>query len=295
MIWLGLSLMVVGLGVLLLFGGGRRATDARLIRARFGVASSGGAAAKDAGARDGDIPEHSLRGDREFSRAVGQLGWAGGHRGAVPYLAWMAAIAFGIVLGLVWGGSRDGGAALFVFGGFAGGAVGLILFKRVVLWLAARRMARIKAEMPLVIRLLRLLLNAGLAYEMALRRVAEEGESVAPELAREFQRVLRWTAGGAPLTQALSVMEERLDENDIGRLVGVLRQLISLGGSVDRSLSNLAEDLEKRRESDLREQVNKAAGKMSLIMMLFLFPALLILLAGPAIISIGRGLLELSS
>lgn len=291
MIWLGLSLLVVGIGVLLLFGGGRRAADARLIRARFGGTANG----QEVGGRREEPAGRSLQADREFAQAIRRLGWVGGHREAVPYLAWMGSIIAGIVLGLLWGASRDEGAALLLFGAFAGGAIGLILFKRVVLWLAARRMARIRAEMPMVIRLLRLLLNAGLAYEMALRRVAEEGESVAPELAREFQRVLRWTAGGAPLTQAMAVMEERLDENDIGRLVGVLQQLISLGGSVDRSLSNLAEDLEKRRESALREQVNKAAGKMSLIMMLFLFPALLILLAGPAIISLGRGLLELSS
>ncbi len=144
-------------------------------------------------------------------------------------------------------------------------------------------------------RLLRLLLNSGLAYEMALKRIADEGEAVVPELARELDRVLRRTAVGMPLAQSLNVMQERLDDTDISRLTGILTQLISLGGSVDRSLINLAEDLEKRRESALREAVNKAAGKMSLIMMLFLFPSLLIVLAGPAIISLAGGLLEITS
>ncbi|MGM0516315.1 MAG: type II secretion system F family protein [Pseudomonadota bacterium] len=290
MIWLGLSLVVIGLGVMLLYDGRRRAASARLIRSRFAGEQGGGI-----GERRERPSGHPLRADREFARAVGQLGWTGGNRGAIPYLVWAVAIVAGFLIGLAWGGSREAGGSVTLFAGFAGGVIGLILFKRVVLWMAARRIARIKTELPLVIRLLRLLLNAGLAYEMAVRRVAEEGESVAPELAREFQGVLRWTAGGLPLTQALAVMEERLDENDLGRLVGVLRQLISLGGSVDRSLNNLSEDLEKRRESTLREQVNKASGKMSLIMMLFLFPALLIVLAGPAIISLGRGLLEISS
>ncbi|MFO7581407.1 type II secretion system F family protein [Guyparkeria sp.] len=295
MIWVGLAFMVLGLGLVLLSSGRRRAADQRLIDERFEGVSSRGSSRPTTSERGKDSPGRGLRADREFARALSQLGWTGGHLSAVPYLAWLVSIVLGVALGLLWGASREDGTTMLLFGGLAGGTAGLMLFKRFVLWRAARRLGRIKAEMPMVIRLLRLLLNAGLAYEMALRRVAEEGESVAPELASEFRRVLRWTSGGMPLTQALAVMEGRLDENDISRLVGVLRQLISLGGSVDRSLSNLAEDLEKRRESTLREQVNKAAGKMSLIMMLFLFPALLIVLAGPAIISLGRGLLELSS
>ena len=294
MVWLGLSLLLLGVGGVLLFGAGAGSVDRQAILARFGFGDDRDPATRDAG-RARTSPRGFLVRDKEFSRALAQLGWSGPGGNLGPYAIWLLAIGTGAVAGTMLGLIGGGSVSQLGFAGLAGAAVGLIGFKRLVLWRAARRMARIKAELPLSIRLLRLLLNSGLAYEMAFKRIAEEGEAVVPELGRELDRVLRRTAVGMPLAQSLSVMQERLDDPDVSRLIGILAQLISLGGSVDRSLINLAEDLEKRRESAMREAVNKAAGKMSLIMMLFLFPALLIVLAGPAIISLAGGLLEISS
>ena len=197
---------------------------------------------------------------------MARLGWARSGSVWLAQVAWAAAIAAGVFVGLVWALSQGASAYQTAVACLAGGAAGLIGFKRWVLWQAERRMARIRAELPLTIRLLRLLLNSGLAYEMAFRRVAEEGVDVVPEVSRELDGVLRRTGTGMPLSQSLSLMQKRLDDADVSRLTGVLVQLISMGGSIDRSLINLAEDLEKRRESMLREQVNKSAGKMSCLL-----------------------------
>ncbi|MCL7743709.1 type II secretion system F family protein [Guyparkeria hydrothermalis] len=293
MFWLGFGLLVTGIGMALLFAGPRQ-RDEREIRQRFGIGKEDAKAPTEKVApvaRQGRLP---LR-DPEFIRAVVRLGWARSGGILFPQVAWAAAIAAGVFVGLVWALSQGASAYQMAVACLAGGAVGLIGFKRLVMRRAERRMARIKAELPLTIRLVRLLLNSGLAYEMAFRRVAEEGTHVVPELSRELDAVLRRTGTGMPLSQSLSLMQQRLDDVDVSRLVGVLVQLISMGGSIDRSLINLAEDLEKRRESTLRERVNKSSGKMSLIMMLFLFPALLILLGGPAIISLTEGLLDVAS
>ena len=62
------------------------------------------------------------------------------------------------------------------------------------------------------------------------------------------------------------------------------------GGNIRETLVKFAQLIEERQLSALREYVNVLSGKMSVVMMVFLFPALLIFLAGPGFMALAKGL-----
>lgn len=68
----------------------------------------------------------------------------------------------------------------------------------------------------------------------------------------------------------------------------ILQQLILQGGGAMKSLQALKQLLDDRRLTRLQEYISKMSAKMSVVMMLFLFPALLIVLAGPGFTAIAR-------
>ena len=70
----------------------------------------------------------------------------------------------------------------------------------------------------------------------------------------------------------------------------ILQQLIHQGGGAMKSLLALKQLLDDRRLTRLQEYISKMSAKMSVVMMVFLFPALLIVLGGPAMIAISRAL-----
>ncbi|MDB5979287.1 MAG: type secretion system protein, partial [Pseudomonas sp.] len=70
----------------------------------------------------------------------------------------------------------------------------------------------------------------------------------------------------------------------------ILNQLIHQGGGAMKSLLTLKQLLDDRRLTRLQEYISKLSAKMSIVMMVFLFPALLIVLAGPGFTAISRAL-----
>ena len=70
----------------------------------------------------------------------------------------------------------------------------------------------------------------------------------------------------------------------------VLRQMLRQGGSARASLQTLKELFEDRRLTSLQEKISKLSAKMSMVMMALLFPALLIILAGPGFMAITKAL-----
>ena len=78
--------------------------------------------------------------------------------------------------------------------------------------------------------------------------------------------------------------------DDLTDCFTILVQLIYQGGGAMASLLSLKELLDDRRMTSLQERVSKMSAKMSVVMMLFLFPALLIVLAGPGFVAIIQAL-----
>lgn len=178
-------------------------------------------------------------------------------------------------------------APLFAFG------IGYLVPKRVLARAAAARQARLALEVSTAIPLLRILFEVGMTVEQALRVLAAEGRQILPELASELRQALQRVDAGLELGQELRHVAALVEVDEVTDCFTILEQLIRQGGGAMASLLTLKELLDDRRMSTLQEKVSKLSAKMSVVMITFLFPALLIVLAGPGFIAIIRALGEM--
>ncbi len=173
--------------------------------------------------------------------------------------------------------------------------VSLLLPRWLVRRAAADRQTRIRAEIALFINLIVLLLEAGLSIRQALRSLVRDGAGVLPELGEEFRLALRQIDAGGDLGDVFTSMGNVLDVPELSGVLGVLRQVERYGGEVREPLLGALAVMEERRSLDLRERVNLLAGRMTVVMVLFFFPALMLCVAGPAFSSIFRALKQVTS
>jgi tight adherence protein C len=174
--------------------------------------------------------------------------------------------------------------------GFAGLTIGFIGSRKVLRWLAERRRQAVREEMPIVLNLMRLLFDAGLSLEHTLKAIGEQGKHITPHLASEFSWVLQRIQHGQERGDALEDMARRLDVDELTATVSILKQAARYGGNLRDSLMRYIKLMEDRRMTELRDKVGKMSAKMSVVMMLFMFPALILFLAGPGFMAVVRTL-----
>lgn len=171
--------------------------------------------------------------------------------------------------------------------------VSVLLPKRYISSRASTRLRAVDDELSLFVQMLRILFDAGLAVEQALRVIILEGRSVLPVLVQELEPVLRRAEQGLDLESEMAVAAEALDHPGFNDVMIIVRQMLKQGGSARASLSKLIEVLESRRLTDMQERVSKLSAKMTVVMIVFFFPALVILLAGPGFISISESMSDM--
>ncbi|KOY04379.1 type II secretion system F family protein [Pseudomonas nunensis] len=169
-----------------------------------------------------------------------------------------------------------------------GAGLGYLLPKRLLAYAATRRQKTIGVEIATFIPLLRILFESGMAVEQALRVLSTEGQKLLPELTSELRLILARVDSGLELSQELHKAAVMLAVDEFSDTCVILEQLIHQGGGAMKSLLALKQLLDDRRLTRLQEYISKMSAKMSVVMMLFLFPALLIVLAGPGFTAITR-------
>jgi tight adherence protein C len=165
--------------------------------------------------------------------------------------------------------------------------------KRVLKARALVRMKAIDEELSLFVQMLRILFDSGLAVEQALKVLASDAEQVLPELTKEISPILRRAEQGLDLGEELQKSSQALQHTDYTDVVVIIRQMLKQGGSARASLIKMVELIEGRRLSGMQEKVSKLSAKMTVVMIVFFFPALVILLAGPGFISIGDSMVDM--
>ncbi|MGE8352221.1 MAG: type II secretion system F family protein [Pseudomonas protegens] len=165
---------------------------------------------------------------------------------------------------------------------------GYLLPKRALAYAAQRRQKLIAVEISTFIPLLRILFESGMAVEQALRVLGNEAQKLLPELTHELRLILARVDSGLELGQELNQTATLLAVDEFTDTCVILQQLILQGGGAMKSLQSLKQLLDDRRLTRLQEYISKMSAKMSVVMMLFLFPALLIVLAGPGFTAIAR-------
>ena len=144
---------------------------------------------------------------------------------------------------------------------------------------------------PDALDLLIVCLEAGLALDAAMVRVARELAANAPEVSEELQLVTLELRAGSSREKALRNLAARTRVAGIDTLVAMLIQAERFGTSAADSLRAHADDLRTRRRQQAEETAAKIALKLLFPLIFCIFPALLLVLLGPAVIQISRALL----
>jgi len=176
-----------------------------------------------------------------------------------------------------------------------GAAVGLMLPN---LWLALAIKARkekITQGMPDSLDLMVVTIEAGLGLDAALQRVSEEMKSVHPELAEELILTTMETQMGLARSEALQNLALRTDVSEMKSLTAILIQAERFGTSVAQAVRTHADSMRIKRSQQAEERAAKTAVKLIMPLILFIFPALFVVLAGPAMMKLFATLTSVSS
>jgi len=173
-----------------------------------------------------------------------------------------------------------GGNLLLVL--FSGAAIGYYLPNGALARRAARRQRDIFESLPDALDLLTICVEAGLSMERALVKVAGEIHVKSVALAQELQLVLMEMRAGFSKERALRNFALRSGVEDVDALVAMLVQAERFGTSMGESLRVHADNLRRKRAVVAQEAAAKVALKLLFPLIFCIFPALMIVLLGPA-------------
>ncbi|MBO9312338.1 MAG: type II secretion system F family protein [Chloroflexus sp.] len=142
------------------------------------------------------------------------------------------------------------------------------------------RKKNILKALPDALDLLCISVEAGLAFDLALQRVAQKWDN---ELSREFQRVLQDIRLGRTRREALRDLVTRTGVEDVQTFVSAVIQADQLGVSMSKILRIQSDQLRVRRRQRAEEAAQKAPVKMLIPMVFLIFPALFVVILGPAV------------
>jgi tight adherence protein C len=173
---------------------------------------------------------------------------------------------------------------------YLGGAllVGFLLPDKLLNMRVNKRQENLRCGLADALDLLVVSVEAGLGLNAALNRVAEEMQTVHPEISEEFALVNTEIRMGRKREEALRNLAERSGVDDLRSLCAMLIQTDRFGTSISRAIRVYSESLRTKRRQRAEQAAQKAAVKMLFPLAVFLFPTLFIILLGPAGIQLMR-------
>ncbi len=153
-------------------------------------------------------------------------------------------------------------------------------------WKVRRRQHRLRRALPDALDLLVICVEAGLGLDQALLKVAQELRITHRELSGEFQLVNLEMRVGKTRIEALHELGRRTGLDDIKSLVAMLVQTERFGTSIAQSLRVYSDDMRIKRRQRAEEMSAKTTVKMVPPLVFFIFPALMVVILGPAVLTL---------
>jgi len=196
-----------------------------------------------------------------------------------------SAITGAVVFVIVWGLLRLMGlpasriTTLAAASGFGAGYLPWLRLSRQ----ASRRQKEVRRSLPDIMDLLIVSVEAGLTFDMALLRVVDKFKGTVSE---EFGKALREIQLGKSRKDALKDTADRVGVHELGLMVNAVIQAEQLGVGISQVLELQSDLMRDKRQQAVEEQAMKAPVKMLFPMVFFIFPAIFIVILGPAVLNI---------
>jgi tight adherence protein C len=165
-------------------------------------------------------------------------------------------------------------------------ALGFLLPDMWLTWRVSVRQRQLRRALPDALDLLVICVEAGLGLDQAIMKVSQDMKIAHPELSEELQFVNLEMRVGKTRIDALRELARRTGLDDIKSLVGMLIQTERFGTSIAQSLRIYSDDMRLKRRQRAEEMSAKTSVKMVPPLVFFIFPALMVVILGPAIITL---------
>lgn len=226
------------------------------------------------------------RSPRDMGRLRRRLAMAGYHSPRAIAVYGMATLVTPILLA---------GAALSLVGtgkglvlAFFAAAIGYMLPGVVVARLIERRKKEIRNGLPDALDLFIVCVEAGCGLDQAIVKASDELDLTYPALAFELRLITTEIRAGKPRLEAFKNFAARTKVDDVQSLVALLVQTDKFGTSIAQALRTHAETSRTKRRQRAEERAAKIGVKLVFPLVLFLFPALYVVILGPAFIAFVR-------
>jgi tight adherence protein C len=164
-------------------------------------------------------------------------------------------------------------------------ALGYLLPDMWLTWRVSARQHKLRRGLPDALDLLVICVEAGLGLDQALMKVSQDMKIAHPELSEELQFVNLEMRIGKTRIDALRELARRTGLDDIKALVAMLIQTERFGTSIAQSLRVYSDDMRLKRRQRAEEMSAKTSVKMVPALVFFIFPALMVVILGPAVLT----------
>jgi tight adherence protein C len=223
-----------------------------------------------------------LKGDEALANQLGLAGFSKAEDLDTFLNAKLLCPVLGVLLATFAGGSNLLPLSL-VFGAAGFFAPDLYLIRAI-----SRRKRAVALSLPDAMDLLVICMEAGLGIDQATLRVATELTQISPELCGELMILSREQRAGKPRADAWRGIADRLNVDIVSQFAGMLAQSERLGTPIAKSLGQFADNLRTKRLLEAEERAAKSSIKLIPPLVVFVFPAMFVVILGPAILAIAH-------
>lgn len=163
------------------------------------------------------------------------------------------------------------------------GIIGLVIPIYIMRGMATKRQTQIQKSLPDMLDLIYVSVEAGLGFDMALKRTSDQ---MPGPLAHEFNKALDEINKGKKRDEAFRAIGRRTGVDDLSTFISAVIQSEQLGSNIANMLRVQSASMRQKRRQRAEEKAMKISVKMLFPLVFFMFPALFIIILGPAMITI---------